>query len=54
MEQMLSQEGIKNVVVNIFSQEEPYIDRLSRLADMKEEDHKNREDIVKLLYAVSL
>lgn len=54
LEQMLSQEGIKNVVVNIFYQEESYIDRLSRLADMKEEDHKNREDIVKLLYAVSL
>lgn len=54
LEQMLSQEGIKNVVVNIFSQEEPYIDRLSRLSDMKEEDHKNREDIVNLLYAVSL
>ncbi len=54
LEQMLSQEGIKNVVVNIFSQEEPYIDRLGRLLDMKEEDHKNREDIVNLLYAVSL
>lgn len=54
LEQMLSREGIKNVVVNIFSQEDSYIDRLSRLADMDEEDHKNREDIVKLLYAVSL
>lgn len=54
LEQMLAQEGIKNVVVNIFSQEESYIDRLSRLLDIKEEDHKNREDIVNLLYAVSL
>lgn len=54
LEQMLSQEGIKNVVVNLFSEEDKYIDRLSRLVDMDEEDHKNREDIVNLLYAVSL
>lgn len=54
LEQMLSQEGIKNVVVNLFSEEDTYIDRLSRLADMGVEDHKNREGIVNLLYAVSL
>ena len=54
LKQMLSQEGIKNVVVNIFSQEDQYIDRLSRLIELQEEDHKNREGIVNLLYAVSL
>ncbi|MDE7247433.1 MAG: hypothetical protein K2N43_06065 [Lachnospiraceae bacterium] len=54
LEQMLAQEGIKNVVVNIFSQEDKYIDRLSRLAEMQEEEHKNQEGIVNLLYAVSL
>lgn len=54
LQQMLAQEGIKNVVVTIFSQDEQYIDRLSRLIDMPEEDHKNREEIVNLLYAVSL
>lgn len=54
LEQMLSQEGIKNVVVNIFSQEDQYIDRLSRLVEMREEEHKNQEGIVNLLYAVSL
>lgn len=54
LEQMLAQEGIKNVVVTIFSQEDKYIDRLSRLTEMPEEEHKNREDIVNLLYAVSL
>lgn len=54
LEQMLSQEGIKNVVVNIFSQEDKYIDRLGRLIEVHEEDHKNREEIVNLLYAVSL
>lgn len=54
LEQMLSQDGIKNVVVNLFSEEDKYIDRLSRLLDMDEEDHKDREGIVNLLYAVSL
>lgn len=54
LEQMLSQEGIKNVVVNILSQEDKYIDRLSRFVEIQEEDHKNREGIVNLLYAVSL
>ncbi len=54
LDQMLSQEGIKNVAVTILSQEDAYIDRLSRLAEMPEEDHKNREEIVNLLHAVSL
>ncbi len=54
LEQMLLQEGIKNVVVHIFSQDDKYIDRLGRLAEMQEDDHKNREGIVNLLYAVSL
>ncbi|MDE7177210.1 MAG: hypothetical protein K2O59_05285 [Lachnospiraceae bacterium] len=53
-ETMLSQEGIKNVTVNIFSQKEAYIDRLSRLADMDMEEHKEREGIVGLLYSISI
>lgn len=51
---MLVQEGIKNVTVNIFSQEGKYIDRLSRLGDMQVEDHKDREGIINLLYNVSI
>lgn len=54
LEQMLAQEGIKNVVVHISSQEDPYIDRLSRLCEMPEEEHKNQEEIVNLLYSISL
>lgn len=54
LEQMLVQEGIKNVTVNIFSQEDKYLDRLSRLVDMRVEDHKNREGIVSLLYDISI
>lgn len=52
--QMLVQEGIRNVTVNIFSQEDKYVDRLSRLADMQVEDHKEREGIINLLYNISI
>ncbi|MDE6404759.1 MAG: hypothetical protein K2M20_03780 [Lachnospiraceae bacterium] len=54
LEQMLVQEGIKNVTVNIFSQEDKYIDRLSRLSDMQAEEHQNREGIINLLYSISI
>lgn len=54
LERMLMQEGIKNVTVNIFSQEDKYIDRLSRLLEMQVEDHKEREGIISLLYSVSI
>ena len=54
LEQMLAQEGIKNVTVNIFSQEDTYIDRLSRLSEMKVEEHPQNEGIVGLLYSISL
>lgn len=54
LEQMLTQEGIKNVTVHIFSQEDKYIDRLSRILDMQVEEHKNREGIVNLLYNISI
>lgn len=54
LEQLLVQEGIKNVTVNIFSQEDKYIDRLSRLRDMQVDEHKDREGIIDLLYAVSI
>lgn len=54
LEQMLVQEGIRNVTVNIFSQEDKYIDRLSRLWSMRVEEHKERERIVNLLYSISI
>ena len=54
LEQMLVQEGIKNVTVNIFSQDDKYVDRLSRLIDMQVEDHKDREGITNLLYDISI
>ena len=52
--QMLMQEGIKNVTVQVFYQEDKYIDRLSRLSGMWVEDHKEREGIINLLYDISI
>lgn len=52
--QMLLQEGIKNITVNIFSQEDKYIDRLSRLYDLEVDDSKRKEDVLSLLYSISL
>lgn len=54
LEKMLVQEGIKNVTVNIFSQEEGYIDRLSRLTEMDVKEHPQRAEIIGLLYSVSI
>lgn len=54
LEQMLVQEGIKNVTVQVFSQEDKYIDRLSRLSEMQVEDHKEQEGIINLLYDISI
>ncbi|MCM1268526.1 MAG: hypothetical protein NC302_11525 [Bacteroidales bacterium] len=54
LEQMLLQEGIKHVTVQISSQADAYIDRLSRLAEMDAEEAENREGIVGLLNSISL
>lgn len=54
LSQMLTQEGIKNVTVNIFSEQDKYIDRLGRLNDLKADSDKNKEGILRLLYAISL
>lgn len=54
LEQMLKQEGINSMTVKIFSQSDKYIDRLSQLTDLKTDDHKNRKDIINLLYSISI
>lgn len=54
LQQMLTREGIKNVTVTIFSQDDKYIDRLSRLLDLKADPAKNREHILRLLYDIAL
>ena len=54
LEQMIKQEGIKNMTVKIFSQNDKYIDRLSQLTELNADEHKNREDIINMLYSISI
>lgn len=54
LEQMLQQEGIKNVTVKIFSQNDKYIDRLSQLTNLETNEHKNYSEIINLLYSISI
>ena len=54
LSQMLTQEGIKNVTVNIFSETDKYVDRLGRLSDLDVDSDKNKEGILRLLYSISL
>lgn len=54
LEQLLAQEGIKNITVKIFSQTEKYIDRLSQLTKLETDEHRNRQGIIDLLCSVSI
>lgn len=54
LEQMLTQEGIKNVTVKIFDHTEKYIDRLSQMEKLETDEHRKREDLIRLLYSISL
>ena len=54
LEQMLLQEGIKNMTVKIFSDRRKYIDRLSQLTELETEENKNSDEFVNLLYSISL
>ncbi len=54
LEQMIRQEGIKNVTVKIVSDSRGYIDRLSRLEAADLEEHRDRDGIIRLLYSISI
>lgn len=54
LEQMLLQEGIKNVTVKIYSDSNKYIDRLSQIVALDTTEHKNRDQIINLLYSIIL
>ncbi len=54
LEQMIRQEGIKNVTVKIVSDREDYIDRLSRLEKTNPEECRERDGLISLLYSVSI
>ncbi len=52
--QMLTQEGIKNMTVKIFSEKDKYIDRLSQLMELEGAETKKRDEVINLLYSISL
>ena len=54
LEQMMKQEGIKNMTVKIFSQCDKYIDRLGRLIKLSADEHRSREEIINMLYSISI
>jgi hypothetical protein len=54
LEHMMVQEGIKNMTVKIYSDTGKYIDRLSQLIKLETEEGKKQEDVISLLYSISL
>ena len=54
IEQLLAQEGIKNVAVKIYSEPDEYIDRLSQLSSMDVDEHRKRDKIINMLYSVTI
>lgn len=52
LEQMLSQEGIKNITVKIYSNADKYIDRLGQIVSLDTDEHRNRDQIINLLYSI--
>jgi hypothetical protein len=54
LEHMMAQEGIKNVTVKIFSDVGKYVDRLGQLTKLETEEGKKQDDVVNLLYSISL
>ena len=54
IEQLLKQDGYKNMTVKIFDKPEKYIDRLGQLAELDVEESKNRDDMIMMFYSVTL
>ncbi|MDD6811743.1 MAG: hypothetical protein PUD93_07765 [Lachnospiraceae bacterium] len=54
LEQMLLQDGYKNMTIKIFNQLGKYIDRLGQLSELDTEENKNRDGIIQMFYSISL
>lgn len=52
--QMLAQDGYTHMTVKIFDNLGKYVDRLGQLSELEVEEHKNRNDIIRLFYSISL
>lgn len=54
LEEMMAQEGIKNMTVKIYRDAPKYIDRLSQLINLETPENKNQEALQRLLCSISL
>lgn len=54
IEQMLKQDGYKNMTVKIFDNLTKYIDRLGQLAKLDIEEPKDRDDMIRMFYSITL
>lgn len=54
LEQMLIQDGYKHLTVKIFDNLDKYIDRLGQLERLDVEEHRNKEEIIRMFYSISL
>lgn len=54
LEQMLLQDGYKNMTVKIFNQIGKYTDRLSQLIELDAEENKNKDGMIQMFYSISL
>ncbi|MBO5209325.1 MAG: hypothetical protein J6B68_08270 [Lachnospiraceae bacterium] len=54
IEQMLQQDGYKNMTIKIFNNLDKYTDRLSQLVELDTEENKNRDGMIQMFYSISL
>lgn len=54
LEQLLKQDGYKNLTIKIFQNLDKYIDRLGQLSNLDSEENKNRNGMIQTLYSVTL
>ncbi|MCM1038946.1 MAG: hypothetical protein NC314_08915 [Roseburia sp.] len=54
LEQMLKQDGYKNMTIKIFDDLGKYVDRLSQLSSLDTQESKNREGMIQMFYSISL
>lgn len=54
IEQLLKQDGYKNITVKIFDNQDKYVDRLGQLEILELEDDKELDNMIRMFYSVTL
>lgn len=54
LEQMLQQDGYRQMTIKIFNNLDKYIDRLGQLSKLETEESKNRQGMIQMFYSISL